>query len=325
METFSGVAPLGVPGEPIATLRDWRLALLAARQYGVVSRAQLVDIGFTPGVIADRLGSAQLHHAAPSVYAAGHPGISRRGRAMAALLQVGPGAGLSHESAARLWGMKGRSNDGAIHVSVADRGHRVVPVGIELHRPRNLAATEVVLHKGLFVTTPERTIVDLAAHSSVRELTRMLEQMVTQLERSPDKLHEWAHGLSPRKGRSRLFDALDWVAGPAVIRSEFESLFRSICQEAGLPIARTNFRIGGWETDAVWFDERVAVELDSWRYHGGRWQFHQDRRKGLAISKAGFELLRVTWWQLKHEQAEVVEALGYALARGRGRRLAAAA
>jgi very-short-patch-repair endonuclease len=62
------------------------------------------------------------------------------------------------------------------------------------------------------------------------------------------------------------------------------------------------------------------VELDSWRWHGGRWQFHQDRRKGLAISRAGFELIRISWPQLKHDPAMVVEALGYALARGKERR-----
>lgn len=322
MDTF-----FGKQGHPIAALRDHRAADLAATQFGVVSRTQLLDVGFTEDVIDDRLEQAGLHLVTPSVYAVGHPGISRRGRAKAVLLQIGPRAGLSHESAARLWEMKGRSNDGDVHVSVSGRtrSHYVVPEGVNLHRPRNLQSEQLVVHKGLRVTTPERTVLDHLAASSVVDLTRMLEQMVTRLGRSPDDLHTWAHALTKRKGRAKLIEALDWVAGPAVIRSEFEALFRSVCQEAGLPIARTNVRIAGWETDAAWLDERVAVELDSWRFHGGHWQFHQDRRKGLAISKAGFELIRLSWWQLKREPDEVVEALRYALARGRARRLAAVA
>jgi very-short-patch-repair endonuclease len=122
-----------------------------------------------------------------------------------------------------------------------------------------------------------------------------------------------------------LLRALDEVAGPAVIRSEFESRFRSLCQEAGLPQAQTNYRLGRWELDAVFLEHGVAVELDSWRWHGGRWQFHRDRRKGLDISRAGLELIRLSWPQLKYDRAEVVEAIQYALARGADRTRAAIA
>lgn len=311
METFSDSAA--------QQTRDHRVAGLAFRQRGVVTRAQLVEIGFSLRAIDARVQRGLLHVVAPGIYAVGHARIGRAGQAAAALLQVGPGAALSHQSAARLWGLVGRSNDGPVHVSVTTRRDFDVPRGVVLHRPRTLRSSDLVLERGMRTTTPERTIVDLMATSTVVELTRMLERMVTQLGRDPDQLHVWARGLPARAGRARLFEALDWVAGPAVIRSEFESLFRSLCQEAGLTAPVTNHRIERWETDAVWLRERVAVELDSWAFHGGRWQFHQDRRKGLAISKAGFELIRLTWWQLKHEQAEVVEALSYALARGRGR------
>jgi very-short-patch-repair endonuclease len=296
--------------------RQHAVASLAAAQRGVASRAQLLNLDFTDDSIEELTVRGWLHKVGPSVFAIGHPGISRRGQAIAALLQVGDDAGVSHESAARHWGMKARSSEGPIHVSIRSRAGLTAPDGVVIHRPRNLKASELVVHKGVRVTTPERTLVDMLPSSSVVELTRMLEQMVTTLGRSPDGLHAWAHGLGPVKGRGKLIKALDWVAGPAVIRSEFESLFRSVCQEAGLPVAVTNHRIGRWEVDAVWIAYWVAVELDSWRWHGGRWQFHQDRRKGLAISRAGFELLRISWWQLKNERAEVVEAIRYALARG---------
>lgn len=299
--------------------RDHLLAELASRQHGVVADAQLLALGFSPSLIRHRRDRGWLHRIGPNVHAVGHVGVSRRGRGMAALLQAGNGAGLSYSTAARLWEMVGRASDGPIHISVPDRSRLVAPHGVVMHRPRALPAHDLVDLRGLRVTTPERTLRDLLLSSSVVEITRMLEQMVTTLGRSPDQLHTWGSALHGTRGKSKLLRALDEVAGPAVIRSEFESRFRSLCQAAAIPAAQTNYRVAGWEVDAVWVAEGVAVELDGYRWHGGRWQFHRDRRKGLAISRAGYELIRLSWPQLKHERAHVVEAIRCALARGHRR------
>lgn len=298
--------------------RDATLAVTASAQQGAVSREQLLDIGFSPAEIREATDRS-LWPIAPRVFAVGHPGISRLGRAKGVLMYTGEESALSELSSARLWEMVGRGTDGPIHVSMLNRRTVVEPPGVQIHRPRSLTAEDIVVHRGLRVTTPERTIVDLLPTSTVAETSRMLEQMVTHLGRSPDDLHRWGHGLKSVHGKEKLLKALDYVAGPAVIRSEFEALFRSVCQEGGLPIALTNYKLGRWEVDAIWTAFGVAIELDSWRWHGGRWQFHQDRRKGLAISRAGFELLRISWPQLKYQRAEVIEAIHYALARGTAR------
>ncbi len=300
-------------------LLNQRLATLATAQRGVVSRDQLIALGFTDGMIRGRCDQAWLHRLAAGTYAVGHVGLSRRAQGIAALLHTGPDSGLSFWTAARIWEMTRAGRPGEIHVSVRGRRSPVVPGGVKLHRPRRLDPAEIVVHRGLRVTTPERTLTDLLPELSIVETTRMLEQMITHLGRSPDALHAWGAALHGAPGRATLSRALDEVAGPAILRSEFEDRFRSLCQEAGLPAAQTNYSIDGWETDAVWLKERVAIELDSYRWHGGRWQFHRDRRKGLAISKAGFELIRLSWPQIKYEPSEVAEAVGFALARGSGR------
>jgi very-short-patch-repair endonuclease len=294
--------------------------MLAASQHGVVSRAQLHELGLSDSLIKERTRRT-LWPLAKDIYAVGHPGLSRRGVGQAALLWAGAEAGLSCDTSARVWEMVARSTDGPVHVSTPNRQAPRLkpPAGVQLHRPTNLRPADIVVHRGVRVTTPERTLIDLLPSSSVAEITRMLEQTVTALGRSPDDLHAWGHALSRAPGRPKLLRALDEIAGPAVIRSEFESRFRTLCQEAGLPPAHTNYRLGRWELDAAWLDQRVAVELDSWRWHGGRWQFHRDRRKGLDISRAGFELIRLSWPQLKYDQTDVIEALRYALARGEGR------
>lgn len=256
----------------------------------------------------------------------GHTGLSRRGRGVAALLHAGDDSALYGLSAARVWDMAEHDGDGPIHVAVRNRSGGLAQVaGVVIHRPRNLRDDEVVLHRGLRVTTPERTLLDLLPSSSEAEITRMLEQMVIRLGRSPDDLHAWAAGLGRVAGKHKLLRALDHVVGPAVIRSQLEALFRTVCQEGGLPLPQTNVRVGRWELDVVWQEQRVAVELDSWRFHGGQWAFHRDRRKGLAVSRSGYELIRLSWPQLKRDQPEVIATLTLALRRGDARRLARAA
>jgi hypothetical protein len=241
METFSWTGPLSAD-RPL----DHRIAALAARQRGVVSRLQLLALGATPADIAGRVARGSLHRVANAVSAVGHPGIGRGGRTQAALLQLPPTSGVSFDSAARFWEMKGRDPSGLIHVSVAGRGSFAPPAGVKLHFPRNLTREDIVQERGLRVLSPERTVLDLMRTDSTTEITRMLEQLVTTQRRTPDEIHAWAPQASRgMPGRQKLIEALDWVAGPAVIRSEFERLFRSFCQERGLPQPVTNHREAG--------------------------------------------------------------------------------
>lgn len=79
--------------------RDWTIAAVAARQYGVVSRAQLLAAGIGPGAIATRIGKHRLHPLHRGVYAVGHTALPPLAREMAAVLACWPGAVVSHRSA----------------------------------------------------------------------------------------------------------------------------------------------------------------------------------------------------------------------------------
>lgn len=204
---------------------------------------------------------------------------------------------------------------GPIEVSVLGRRQVTVPRGTVLHRPRTLSIADVTTHRGVPVTTPERTLRDLLGRSTVQEITRILERMVTVLGRSPDELHTWGHALHRVKGKSKLLRALDNVVGPVVLRSELETEFRSLCDEAGFALPETNVRLGRWEVDVLWRELGLVIELDSWRFHGGKWEFHRDRRKGLALAADGYEVLRLTWAQVKHDRQTVIDALARVFAR----------
>ena len=79
---------------------------LAREQHGVITRAQLVDLGYGSEAIRHRVRKGRLHRVQIGVYAVGRPEVSQLGGWLAAVLSCGPGALLSHESAAVLWGIR---------------------------------------------------------------------------------------------------------------------------------------------------------------------------------------------------------------------------
>jgi predicted transcriptional regulator of viral defense system len=137
---------------------DAALAALAARQFGVVSRLQLLAAGFSDRAIRRRLEAKRLHRIYAGVYAVGHPRVCREGRWLAAVLACGEGAVLSHRSAAALWGI--RDYDGRIEVT-ARHAHR--RGSLLVARRSSLERDEITAHRGIPATTVERTLVDLSA------------------------------------------------------------------------------------------------------------------------------------------------------------------
>jgi predicted transcriptional regulator of viral defense system len=130
------------------------------RQHGVVTRAQLLVLGYTAKAIRHRLATGRLHMIWPGVYAVGRPEVSRYGRWMAATLRCG--GALSHDTAAMLWALLPYL-PGDIHVSVS-QGHSS---GLVVHRRK---ACQVTRHHGIPVTTPTQTLVDVAPGRSRDEL-----------------------------------------------------------------------------------------------------------------------------------------------------------
>lgn len=137
-----------------------KVAMIAARQHGVVSLEQLVWAGMTPSTISRRVREGWLHRLYRGVYAVGHTKLSQEGRCMAAVLACGPGAVLSHESAAQLWKLSPTSPR-LIHVTVPATGGRKKRPGIRLHYSTTLAPGDGTLRHNIPVTTQARTLADL--------------------------------------------------------------------------------------------------------------------------------------------------------------------
>ena len=261
---------------------DAAIAVIAARQHGVVTIAQLAAAGLGRRAVDHRVAQGRLVRRHRGVYQVG-PTAARISHEMAAVLACGPGAALSHQTAAALWGF-GRRDD-VVHITVEKDTARSRH-GIRVHRTASLKA---VVQHGLPVTDPARTLKDLARTLPSHELDRAKEQAHILGLVVPDVRH------------------------PEFTRSEAERRLKALCKAAGLPPPRMNARVAGYEVDAFWPAHKLIVEIDGYRFHRTRRRFEADRRKDAALTAAGYRVIRITWRRLTTEPFSVAAQLGVLL------------
>lgn len=266
---------------------DRRVAALAFRQHGVVEHGQLRRLGLSEAAIKSRLRAGRLHRIHVGVYAVGHTRLTANGRRQAALLACGPGAVLSFQTAADHLNLRPSASP-AIHVTVPTTAGKARP-GIRLHRTRRLRPQDVTVHEGLAVTSPARTLLDLAGVLDQAALRRAVERAMRVGRYDEHAMRDVIPGRHVRKLRAALE-----LADPAPFRSDLEADFVALCREHGLPRPEVNVVLHGREVDLLWRRRRVVVELDSWTYHRGRGSFADDRRKSVDLALEGFTVLRFT-------------------------------
>jgi len=289
---------------------DRAIAARAWRQHGVIAREQLADLGLSMPAIDRRVALGRLHVVHHGVYAVGHPALGRSGRWMAAVLACGPDAALSHASAAALWGLQ-RGEPNIVDVT-AQRTGRKRP-GIRIHRPR--VPAETTTHDAIPVTTPARTILDLAATVSASRLEHLLDQAEIRELTDYPALDALARAHPGHRGAKRLTAALQtYYAGTHLTRSHLEILFKDLCRTHHLPTPRVDQPIAGKHVDFLFAEHRLIVETDSWRYHKTRRAFEDDRARDVLTTRAGYRTLRFTDRQLTRQPHHVARAIAAVLA-----------
>jgi very-short-patch-repair endonuclease len=283
---------------------DARIAAVAARQHGVVSRVQLYEIGLTPSQFKRRVGSGRLHRLHRGVYAVGHRVVGREGRWLAAVLACGPDAALSHMSAAALWGLR-PSTAAAIDVTAARSRKRVD--GIRMHRPRGLDHTHVTSVSRIRVTTVARTLVDLAGVLSPRQLKRAVHEAEVLRLLDTAAVIETTNRCRGRRGTARLRALIQTEAPPT--RSELENRFLELVERHRFEPPSVNVQLLGMEVDFVWTERHAVVEVDGFATHATRRQFERDRQRDALLNGAGYTVLRLSWRQVTTEAAEALAAL----------------
>jgi very-short-patch-repair endonuclease len=287
--------------DPQNVQTPWALARV---QHGVVSRRQLLDCGLSEWAIRHRVNRGRLHVVRRGVYAVGRAEITREGEWMAAVVGCGDGAALSHHSAAAHYRIR-PDRPGPIHVSVPP-DVRPRGAGIAVHRR---AAYDTTRRRGIPITTPVQTLLDLATCLPRDQLDAAVNEADVLDLIDPERLRGALDGRRGQPGVAPLRLLLDRRTF-RLTRSELERLFLRIVRRAGLPIPLTRQRVNGFEVDFYWPALGLVVETDGLRYHRTPAKQERDSRRDQAHAAAGLPPpLRFTHGQLKFEPEYVAEIL----------------
>jgi very-short-patch-repair endonuclease len=277
------------------------IVALAELQSGVVSRAQLRGLGLSDRAISRRIEMGWLIPILYGVYAVGHRPRLLRGWHNAALLAAGGRSALSNASAGAHWKM----------TNAPSKPHVIAPrsadgiTGIVVHRPRALAEGDIIENEGLRVTSPARTLLDLAGEgASKRALERALDQAEIHHLHLP--IDELVPRCRRRRGAPTLRAVLEWhLAGSTITESEAEEAFLAIVRRTGLPDPTPQRVVEGKRRDFVWPRERIVVEVDGWRYHGTAQAAERDAVRDNELGLAGWLALRFTRRRVVHRSKDV--------------------
>ncbi|HET9591679.1 MAG TPA: type IV toxin-antitoxin system AbiEi family antitoxin domain-containing protein [Solirubrobacterales bacterium] len=282
--------------------RAWELA---ARQHGIVTRRQLLALGFGRRSIEHRLARGRLFQVSLGVYAVGWPALNQKRRWMAAALAGGEDAALSHRSAAALWEIGDES--GWIAVSVRRRCELRRP-GVRFHGRPSLAADDLVLRDEIPVTSPAQTLVDLGTELDAVALERAVNDADKRDLIDPEALREDLPRFGGYPGVRPLRHLLDKLFF-RLSDSDLEIYFRRIVKAASLSMPLTKQRVNKFEVDFFWPDLGLVVETDGLRYHRTPSAQLRDARRDRAHVMAGMTPLRFTHYEVRYEPHRVREAL----------------
>ncbi|MGH3266985.1 MAG: endonuclease domain-containing protein [Trebonia sp.] len=184
---------------------------------------------------------------------------------------------------------------------------------VHLHRTRILTAADLRIRFGLPVTSPSRTLLEIAPQLPERRLELALDRCLVDRLLSPSELTELLARAGGHPGRGPLTALLESHRDPAITRSEAEERVLELIRGAQLPAPAVNVRLLGYEVDFLWRAERLVLEVDGFRFHSTRRAFEHDRRKDQTLRAAGFYSTRVTWRQLQSEPLALAARLAQAL------------
>lgn len=295
-------------GPELATPRDVRVSRLAARQNGVIATRQLTSYGIVSRMVTLRVSRGQLHRVFRGVYAVGHSAVSRNGLFTAAVLACGPETTLGHHAAAAYHGMR-RWDDRDIDVIVPRSAGRAID-GIRARRS-TLDARDVWTRGSLRVTSPARTILDLAAAMPFKPLRRMIRQALAERRVTVRQLLDVLHRYPRHRGAANLRAVI--ANGTEPTRSDLEDIALDLLDSGAVarPQVNPRLRLDGRtiHPDLLYRGQRLAIELDSRRWHNDPLTLQDDADKQAILEAHGYRVLRITWWQIVNRPQQTLRRI----------------
>lgn len=280
---------------------DRAVARLALRHGGHVTRTQLLQLGMGRGAISDRIRRGLLIPVYRGVYAVGHLPTNPIDRARGALLACGPGAALSHLSAAAVWEITRRWPEVLELTAPTDRS----PRGLRVHRSTKLLPVDLVRVDGLLVTSRARALLEVAPGLTDAELLRAVNGQRVNFRLRLSSLHDVLERFPHHPGAARL--AAIAAAAPAEpYRSGWEIEWPAYADAWDLPAYDMNVPVApGVIADVVFRPRLVIIELDGFTTHGLRPAFRRDRARDRKIyAQLGIPTFRLTREDMLERPAE---------------------
>lgn len=268
---------------------DVSIANLAGRQFNRVSRRQLIEAGATDEAIDHRVSAGRLVIVAEGVLAVAPVLEDDWGRWMGATLTA-PKTFLNRESAACAWGGLSLEPKGTTVVRPGSGGPRRMS-GVTVFRSLTLEG-ETTRHRGIPITTPARTLLDLACCTTDRALGRALREFVRLGRLSLYSLSDFLYAAAHRRGALRLGRAMAQYRGLPIERARSGAEVRAleILRDARIELPRLNVDVAGEEADLSWPRDRLIIEIDGGPFHQ---DVGEDARKEAIWHDAGWRVRRI--------------------------------
>lgn len=259
---------------------------VATANHGVATRTLLLKAGVTDAEMRHRLDTGALLGEHPGVYRVGHRAPNTKATYHAAVLACGPGAVLYGLAAAHLLGLiRGEPPE----PMVMTRNLRDLD-GITTRRYRKLARADVGEVDGIRVTSPARTLLDLAGVLDGADLARAAHEAGVKHGTTPRQVKAAMGRRQKAPGAAKLRAIME--GDVKVVLSKLEAKFLKLLKDEGLPLPDTNKRIGARRVDFHWTSPQVTVEVDGYRYHRSRHAWDKDYARALEARARGDEFRR---------------------------------
>lgn len=284
-----------------------RVVRLARRQYGLVTHQQCLDLGMAASTIAERLASGAWRLERYGVYVVGGVPPSWEQTLCAVTLPFSD-CWITHGTAAKHLGLRHTPQVGGIE-ALRPYGKSRRLDGVILRRTRLLVPADVTRHKRIPVTSVGRTIVECSGRLDVKQTGQLIDDAKRKDPLALEQVRACFARLAGgghRRLRS-VKEALSFrLPGYDPGESDPELLTLRAIIRAGLPIPVQQHRLtlGGkrYRIDLAYPELKVAIELQSWSWHGGREAFDDDKARTADLVADGWRVLEVT---TRHSEADI--------------------
>jgi hypothetical protein len=291
------------------------MAQVCRRQDGALGVEQLHALGFSAHEVGRLVGGGAFVRRHRGVLLDARAPATHRGQLFAALLAFGPGAFLSHRTAAALHGLRA-VNVRSIEVTVVS-GHTPQHRGLIAHRTRVTPdSDELRTRDGLSFSSVPRLLIELAPRETRAELDRLIAEAARRRMLDLERIEEMLGRHSGRPGTNALRAALAAYQPSPDDKSGLEKAFAEwLATLPDIPAPERNVKLAGrWEIDFLWRAQSLAVELDGRPYHLLPADQERDRIKDVWLQRNAISIVRVTEFRFEHDRAAIEADLRHFLA-----------